>query len=328
MKYFFGKKLTDHFIKVKISSENKEMIKSARNLAKISNLKQNHCFICGSKETKKESMCYGINYLRCLKCNHVYVDRRISDTDITKYYSKNKNYSSITYANKTDLKLREEIVSPKIQFVKKFSKGKNWLDVGSADGSAVSVISKNGFHVQGIEISENSRKFAKKFRNIDLYPKSLAKFFKENKKKWNIISFFGVLEHLPEPMAALKISNRLLVKNGIIVIAVPNYDSISTAVLKSTQVPNRHLIPYSHIMLFSKDSLEYSLTKSGFKPIALWCYGMDAIELFKHIKTHNKIFSNPKINELFKNINELQKIFDSLLRGDEFLIIAKKIQEK
>ena len=34
MKYFFGKKLTNHFIKVKISLENKEMIKSARNLAK------------------------------------------------------------------------------------------------------------------------------------------------------------------------------------------------------------------------------------------------------------------------------------------------------
>ena len=84
MKYFFGKKLTNHFIQAKISSKNKEMIKSARNLAKISNLKQDHCFICGSKKTKKESTCYGIHYLRCLKCNHVYVDRRISDTDITK----------------------------------------------------------------------------------------------------------------------------------------------------------------------------------------------------------------------------------------------------
>jgi len=328
MKYFFGKKLTDDFIKVKLASENKEMVKSARSFAKISNLKQNHCFICGSKKSRKECTSYTINYLRCLKCNHVYVDRRISDKDITKYYSKNKNYSSTTYANKTDLKLREKIVLPKIQFVKKFSKGKNWLDVGSADGSAVSAISKNDFHVQGIEISENSRKFAKKFRNIDLYPKSLAQFFKENKKKWNIISFFGVLEHLPEPMTALKISNKLLSKNGIIVIAVPNYDSISTDVLKLTQTPNRHLIPYSHIMLFSKDSLEYSLTKSGFRPIALWCYGMDTIELFKHIKTHKKIFSKIKINELFKNINELQKIFDSLLRGDEFLIIAKKIQGK
>tara|TARA_Y100000310_G_C19983540_1_gene490896 strand:- start:260 stop:505 length:246 start_codon:yes stop_codon:yes gene_type:complete len=81
-------------------------------------------------------------------------------------------------------------------------------------------------------------------------------------------------------------------------------------------------------MLFSKNSLEQSLTKSGFKPIALWCYGMDTIELFKHVKTHKKISSKIKINKLFKNINELQKIFDSLLRGDEFLIIAKKIQDK
>jgi len=55
---------------------------------------------------------------------------------------------------------------------------------------------------------------------------------------------------------------------------------------------------------------------------------MDTIELFKHVKTHKKISSKIKINKLFKNINELQKIFDSLLRGDEFLIIAKKIQDK
>ena len=81
-------------------------------------------------------------------------------------------------------------------------------------------------------VSTKDTKFAKKFRNIDLYPKSLAQFFKENKKKWNIISFFGVLEHLPEPMTALKISNKLLSKNGIIVLAVPNYDSISTDVLQ------------------------------------------------------------------------------------------------
>ena len=62
--------------------------------------------------------------------------------------------------------------------------------------SAVSVISKNGFHVKGIEISENSRKFAKKFRSIDLYPKPLAQFFKENKKKWEynfIFWCFGTL---------------------------------------------------------------------------------------------------------------------------------------
>jgi len=325
MKYFFGKKLTDDFIKVKLATENNEMIKTAKKFAKISNLKQRKCFICGNKKTKKESTCYSINYLRCTKCNHVYADRRISDNDLTKYYSKNKNYSSITYANKTDLKLREKIVSPKIKFIKKFSKGKNWLDVGSADGSAVSAISKYGYNVQGIEISENSRNFAKKFRNIDLYPKPLAQFYKKNKKKWNIISFFGVLEHLAEPMAALKISNKLLVKNGIIVLAVPNYDSISTDILKLTQIPNRHLIPYSHIMLFSKNSLEYSLKKSGFKPLALWCYGMDTIELFKYMKTHEKIFTNLERKELSKNINNLQKAFDSLLKGDEFLIIAKKI---
>ena len=125
MKYFFGKKLTNNFIKIKLATENNNMIKTAKVFTKISKLKQKKCFICGSKKSKKETTCYSINYLRCINCNHVYVDRRISDENLTKYYSKNKNYSSITYANKADLKLREEIASPKIQFVLDMTKIKN-----------------------------------------------------------------------------------------------------------------------------------------------------------------------------------------------------------
>ena len=325
MKYFFGKKLTRDFIKKKISYRNYEMINSARDLAKISNLKQNRCFICNSKKSKRDSTCYSINYMRCLNCNHVYVNRRISNEDITQYYKKNKNYSSITYANKSDLKFKEQIFKPKLDFIKKFVKGGKWLDVGSADGSAVSVLLKNGFDAQGIEISENSRDFAKKFRNIIMYPKSLSEFFKENKKKWDIISFFGVLEHLPEPIKSLKISNKLLVKGGYIILAVPNYDSISTDVLKMEKEPERHLIPYSHIMLFTKESLEYGLIKTGFKPIALWCFGMDTIELLKKMKRDKENFSKNDFQEILSNINRIQKNFDRIFKGDELLIIAKKI---
>ena len=145
-------------------------------------------------------------------------------------------------------------------------------------------------------------------------------------EKWNVISFFGVLEHIPDPMNALKTCHSLLEKNGIVAIDVPNYNSISTYVQKLTQNPNRHLIPHSHIMLFTLKSLEYALKKSGFKPVAVWLWGMDVIELLKYIDTLDGNFINSQLGEfLIKKANEIQKIFDQEKLGDDFLMIAKKI---
>jgi len=323
----FGKEMSLEFINKKLNSDPKNSLADSRKkITKFSDLKQTRCFICGSKRGKKDSNIFGINYLTCRKCSHAYVDKRLSDKAISKYYTEDNNYSSVTYANKKSMKIREEIVKPKIKFFKKFVNGKNWLDIGAADGSSISICKKEGFSTEGTELSETSRKFAKKYRNIDLYPKSLEDFNNEFSRKWNVISFFGVLEHIPEPMKILKLCNKMMKKNGIIAIDVPNYNSISTYVQKLAKNPNRHLIPSSHIMLFTIKSLEFALKKNGFKPIAVWMWGMDMIEFLKYINNLDKDFLTSKLGKfLISKTNEFQKIFDQEKLGDDFLMVAKKL---
>jgi len=327
MRYFFGKDMSSEFINNKISIDPKNSISnSAKKLIKYLNLKQKQCFICRSKSAKKDCEIFGVSYLVCRKCSHVYVNKRFSEDSLSKYYMKNINYSSITYANKKTLKLREDIVKPKINFIKKYVKGQNWLDVGSADGAAITVCKDEGFDAVGIELSQNSRKFAKKYRKIDLYPNSLEDFNRDYSKKWDVISFFGVLEHIPEPMKILKICHSMIKKNGAVAIDVPNYNSVSTYIQKLTKNPNRHLIPHSHIMLFTLHSLEFALKRSGFKPVAVWLWGMDVIELLKYISNLDKNFPNSQLCEfLISKANEIQKVFDQERLGDDFLMIAKKI---
>lgn len=339
MKYFYGKEMSKEFLDNKINViDNKVKIKKNKLIyfSKVSNneveikakfeVKQSKCIICQHKKFFKDSNIFGINYLMCQKCSHVFVDRRLSDKSIEKYYSNESTDSLKTYSNKKVKKIRQDILEPKIKFVKKFSNGKKWLDVGSADGTALSVCKKMGFDVNGIELNENSRKYAKKINKVELYQKSLEEFVKENKTKFDVISFFTVLEHLPNPISSLKTAHSILKKNGIIAIDVPNYNSISTYVQKLKPSLNRHLAPHSHIMMFSQKSLEYAMKRTGFRPIAIWYWGMDIVEFINYLIKKDKNFENSQMLEvLIKNANEIQNIFDKQKIGDEMLIIGGKV---
>jgi len=327
MEYFYGKKISEDFVKTKLNWNSKKYIKESKKMAKISDIDQKKCFICGSTRSKTVSIFYRIKYKMCLNCSHVYANKRLSEEKLTEYYSESKMYSTNTYANKELIKIRKKVFKPKIHFIKKFTKKKNWLDVGSADGVSVFAAIKEGFSCPGIEISEWSRKFAKKYYNIDLYPDSLASFEKINKKKWDVISFFGVLEHLPDPISALKISYRLLNDNGLVVIEVPNYQSVSSYVQELSGLADRHLVPYAHIMMFTESSMKHALKKTGFEPIAFWYYGLDMIELLKHMSKEKNLKNSKLENFLQKNLNKIQLIIDKNRNSDFIYVIGRKIKK-
>lgn len=323
-----GKDVPQEFIFQKLDTTyEKNTISLSKKLTKFSYVKQNNCPICRRKNTKKECSFYGITYLRCQNCSHVFTDKRLSDKSLKKFYEKNTDYFSGTYTNKKLLKIRTKIFEPKINFIKKFVRARNWLDIGSGDGTSISVINKAGFVGQGIEPSESSRNYARRYRGITLYPNSLEEFNKENTKKWDVISYFGVLEHLSNPMMSLKLSNKLLKKGGIIAIEVPNFDSFSTKVQKMKINPSRHLFPHSHLMMFTLKSLNHALLKTGFQPVAVWFWGMDQIEFLKYLKNKIKDFDKSELFAiLVKLVNEHQKVIDDFEMSDFILMLARKVK--
>lgn len=330
MDFRLGKNVSQDFIENKLLwDEDAEIKKTAKKVSRTAKIKVKHCYLCGNSKSKKECSFYGINYLRCKNCSLVYADRRLSENQLQNYYENDTHYdATASYADKKLLRIREEVVKPKILFMKKYAKGKNWLDVGSADGSALSVIKKESFNPVGIELNESSRLFAKKHRNFDLYSKPLSDFVKENKLKFNVISFFGVIDLIPDPMNELKLANKLLNKNGIVGINVPNFDSVSTQVQKLITSPDRHLEPSSMLMQYNQKSLEFALKKSGFKPLATWYFGMDVIELLKFIRIKINHFENSEIDLTLRNhLNSIQTIFDTNHLGDQIFMIGRKISQ-
>jgi SAM-dependent methyltransferase len=87
------------------------------------------------------------------------------------------------------------------------------LDVGAGDGALIDALRHRGREALGLERARSRPDFAE--RDLD-----------EVEGSWAAIVFWHSLEHLPEPAAALERAVALLAPAGVIVIAVPNSNSL------------------------------------------------------------------------------------------------------
>jgi len=142
-------------------------------------------------------------------------------------------------------------------------KGGRILDVGCGDGFFLNAIKDRGWEVHGMEISKEAVKSAKikGLENV-IYGTLDNAPYPEN--HFDVIRLWSVLEHLHDPVKTLRIAQRLLKQEGILILQVPNYKG---AVARWTghgwsawDVP-RHLYHFSH------QSMDILLEKSGYETI-------------------------------------------------------------
>ena len=79
-------------------------------------------------------------------------------------------------------------------------------------------------------------------------------------KKYDLITFNKVLEHVKNPIAMLAKAKSLLKKEGVVYIELPDGEEAS----KNGGFINREEFYLEHYTIFSKDSLDYLVRKIGF----------------------------------------------------------------
>ena len=179
-----------------------------------------------------------------------------------------KYYKSDAYISHTDStsSLKDKIY----QQVKKFMLRKklNWinkkfpgkgklLDIGAGTGDFLSVAKKKGWKVKGIEPENSAREKALK-KGIKLYKDSTH--FKS--EKFDVITMWHVLEHVPDLKSQIIELELLLKKDGLLIIAVPNYKSYDAQFYKefwaAYDVPR-------HLWHFSRNSFKSVFAGTSFK---------------------------------------------------------------
>lgn len=129
------------------------------------------------------------------------------------------------------------------------------LDIGCGLGWILSSLG-NEWDKYGIEISKFASSHAAQFGNI--HNGTLDDF---DGSEFDVIIMNHVIEHLADPLSALKKIRGLLKSSGIFIIGTPDFDSAAARRYGSNF---RLLHDPTHISLFSSDSMHRCLRDQGF----------------------------------------------------------------
>lgn len=258
------------------------------------------CPVCGTTvdESKHEVTIYGAHYHSCNACTHVYVTNRPTKSAIEGFYLSDITYAA-TYTDKTSAEARLQAIAIPwrewtIQLfeLKHGRKPNSLLDVGSGAGHFVEACRRAGIKADGIELSESSRKFSKEVWGVDLDGRDFLEAY-EDYKGYDVVTFWGLLEHTPNPSAILESAYKIVSESdaGMVISKIPRWDSLSAAIqtLKTDSII-RHLDPMGHIMCFTDQSAAEVYVKNNLAPVAAWYYGMDIYETLMQLGTKIKQF--------------------------------------
>lgn len=149
----------------------------------------------------------------------------------------------------------------KIQAIKKSG---SILDVGCAYGYFVQMAKDAGFDAYGFDPSEYAVKRASQSLGNPRVRRGTIQSISYPKKLFDIITLFDVFEHLIDPLKDIKKLSSFLKKDGLIIIATGDTDSIAACIFKRRWT---FYIPPQHLFFYNKKNLTILLEKASFKPI-------------------------------------------------------------
>jgi len=268
---------------------------------------------------------FGVPYMRCAFCGHGFVREQPAPETLTDLFAQSDTHAS-TYIDKEGAERRiTAIVQPKLEYgLDLFQrhagrKAQSLIDVGAGGGHFVAAASRAGLKTTGYEQARASRAFAKEAFGVEL---SDADFLADAPAPVDIVTFWGLLEYLAEPRAFIaRARQRLIPGQGLLLIEIPRLDAVATAAQSLPgAVIARHMDPTTHVNTFSDESLLTAVTDSGFAPVALWYFGMDAYELV--VQLGLMLGQDQALSVLAPVIPRLQAAFDAGRQCDDLILAA------
>ena len=220
------------------------------------------CKACASVEAEaRYAYSYDSNLyeiLQCLDCSHMFMypvplielDSRTMDTlDDAELFGSSimRSLYEIGVINREVGKVRRHLTQERPTL----------LDIGCGTGWNSSLWQKKGFDVTGLEPSQTRREFGEKrygLKMIDCHVEELHTL-----DNFDVVVMRHVLEHFAEPFSVLEKVYDLLNPGGLIVIALPNINSIGRYVFKEDW---EWVLPW-HLNFFQSQVIAVYCEKGG-----------------------------------------------------------------
>lgn len=246
--------------------------------------------------------------VRCRACGFVYLGTRPTLGYIENYYGDDIAYYKL----------------PDKHFIKNFPKSikriKKVLDVGFGGGAFLQKKYEEGWDCFGVDISKVAVKNGNKLNPKLKLTKGILKDANYPNEFFDMVNMHHVLEHDHDPVNLLKEVYRVLKKDGLLVIDVPNFGGLYYSLFGSKC---EFFVPH-HLSFFTRKTLSLVLDKAGFKNYKILnIFGNNTSYYILHLLKIQKSYYQKTIFNKFLGlfVYPIEMIFN---KGDSLRAFVKK----
>ena len=214
------------------------------------------------------------NLFRCLSCGCVFQHPLPEDSALSEFYPREYWWSeepaqesrSARLFRKLEKTYREFVVADHVRFLdfcarENLAGGKLLLDIGCGSGTFLHVAQSHGFVPHGMDRSPQAAEIVRRQYGCPVRQGEIGSKVWDD-YRFDFITMFHVLEHLPDPRLGLRYAGELLQPGGTLIIQVPNVSSIQARLFGNRwyglDVPR-------HVINFTPKALAFLLRETGFE---------------------------------------------------------------
>ncbi|HEY1360067.1 MAG TPA: class I SAM-dependent methyltransferase [Thermoleophilaceae bacterium] len=206
--------------------------------------------------------------VRCSGCGLVFVSPRIAADQVAGIYGESywrspaaRDYGYTDYRGDAEHWLRtyrrRAAVLPD-----ELRPGARILDVGCAAGFFLQVMHERGFDVRGVEISASIAAEARARLGDERIHVGDLDDAPHGEGEFDLVSFWDVVEHLPDPIAALQTARRLVASDGWLLVETQNVESRFARLMGRRW---QHFKQAEHLWHFSPSTVRRLVEAGGFR---------------------------------------------------------------
>ncbi len=205
-----------------------------------------------------------IGVCACKTCGLIVLNPRLSTASLGRYYARQSRMPRESMAPDSPI---ARMMSDQIELIlhqKTLAPGAAVLEIGCAEGYFLDRLRQRvpGIEVRGIEPSARYAESARRrMPHAAIQERILDAAAPADLGTHDLVVVRHVLEHLPQPVADLKLIRRLLSQAGVIYIEVPDVANIPPAIY--------YYFHHEHLTYFSRETMEACLARAGLRILAL-----------------------------------------------------------
>lgn len=201
-----------------------------------------------------------MKWMVCDACDHVFTEGYFTDEACQILFAK-------THSNQllgAEYEKYRQIAARMVDKVLPYASEGAWLDIGIGNGALLFTAQEYGFEPIGTDLRADNLAILASL-GIEAHAADITELSLSS--PCSVISMADVLEHMPYPKRGLEAANRLMREGGVLLVSMPNKDSMIWRLLSGTG-GNPFWGEIEHYHNFGRQRLYALLEELGFAPRA------------------------------------------------------------